>query len=256
MIRDLITLIEEARHSPNVWYNCSRPEAAAIINRHHIDLCRSDFGPSICLSESPEAAGNDEVVLEFRLQEDYRILDLNEIHDSVIWQRHRHDKQRTTHLISDGIDGLYDPAGEAYHVFNPQALLFIRVYDGVVSDPLEETDIQVLDEYALGGLARCTAVTVNAILEHFHRHPITLGEIPVNEPGVMRILVAKGLTYRPFPQEVGRTMQQFVGLHHMGVWCLITQGHAMALVNGELFDAENKGPDARKLLATYQMQLR
>jgi hypothetical protein len=49
-----------------------------------------------------------------------------------------------------------------------------------------------LDEFALGGLARCTAVTVNAILQHFHKPAITLNDVPVDQPGVMRILVNRG----------------------------------------------------------------
>jgi hypothetical protein len=64
----------------------------------------------------------------------------------------------------------------------------------------------------------------------------------------MRIFVARGLSYRPYRHEVGRTVQQFAALHHRGVWCLITGGHAMALIDGELFDAESKGLDWRKLI--------
>jgi len=255
MLRDLINLIEDARHSPHVWYHCTRKEASTIIDDHHITLIPSDFGPSIFLVESPEI-DSDEIILEFSLDEDYRILDLADRRDVGVWNHHRHEKQHPRQLVTAGIDGLYDPAGEGFHIFNPEALTFIRVYDGVVSDPLEETNVNLLDEYALGGLARCTAVTVNAILEHFHRRPITLAEVPINEPGVMRILVARGLAYRPFPNEVGRSLQQFSTIHHLGAWCLITKGHAMALVDGRLFDAENKLPDARKLIAAYQMQQR
>ena len=234
MFRALIDLIERAYRSPHVWHGCSEQEAIAIL-KDGIRLSESGYGPAFIVVGSPDAAEGYEVILEFRIDHG-RVVDI--------------DAKRSR------ADALYDLAGDVYYVLNKRILGLTRVYDGVVGDPLEETDTRELDEYALGGLARCTAVTVNAILEHFHKATIRLNDVPVDQPGVIRLLVSHGLAYRPYLHEVGRTIQQFIAFHSRGAWCLITKGHAMALIDGELFDAENKGAAARHLVAVYQMQLR
>ena len=133
---------------------------------------------------------------------------------------------------------------------------FMRVYSGVIDDPLEETDTNELDEFALGGLQRCTAVSINALCKAFRLPGILLNDVPVDNPGVLRVLDSKGLSYAPDPQAVGRTLQQFVNMHKMNAWYLLTPGHALALINGELFDAENKGADGRKLQAGFRITRR
>lgn len=234
MLRALIDLIERAYRSPHVWYGCSEQEALAIF-RHGVRLTESGYGPAFIAVGSPDAAEGFEVILEFRID-----------HGCIVDIDARRPKA----------DALYDHAGDVFYILNRRVLGLTRVYDGVVGDPLEETDTRELDEYALGGLARCTAVTVNAILQHFHKAPIRLNDVPVDQPGVIRILVGHDLAYRPYLHEAGRTLQQFIAFHPRGTWCLITKGHAMALIDGELFDAENKGADARRVVAAYQMQRR
>ena len=133
---------------------------------------------------------------------------------------------------------------------------FVKVYAGVIEDPLEETDTNELDEFALGGLQRCTAITINALLKAFKLPGITLNDVPVDNPGVLRVLDSKGLSYQPFPKESGRTVFQFANMHRIEAWYLLTPGHAMALIRGELFDAENKGADVRKLQAVFRITRR
>ena len=255
-MRPLISLIEGVHQHIRVWHAASQRAAHEIIaSGISISQYSPGFGRSFLAVESPDLADGS-VILQFAVDADYRILDLSSVKDAKLWRRYRphlHDPDLGQRLVHDGIDGVYD---ECFHIYNPKALRFTRVYSGVVDDPLAETNTKELDEFALGGLARCTAVTVNALLHRFNKPAISLNEVPLNQPGVLRILVAKGLAYRPMPHDVGRPLQQFAALHRMGAWCLITQGHAMALIDGELFDAENKGLDARKLVATFQISPR
>jgi hypothetical protein len=229
-MRPFIDLLEHTHRHVHVWHGSSKQAAQHLI-RHGIHLAETKHGRAFVAVTSPEML-DSEIKLEYRLD--------------------------TEGITQDraGPNGLYDPNDDTFYVSNSDNLRFVSVYDGVIFDPLEETDTNELDEYALGGLARCTAVTVNAILNHFHRPPIRINDVPIDQPGVLRILVAHGLAYRPYPQEVGRTVQQFGAWHKVGTWCLITAGHAMALVEGNLFDAENRNFDNRKLVAVFQMKLR
>jgi hypothetical protein len=254
-MRSLISLVEHTQRHLHVWHAASRQAARDIIaSGITIHTYHPGFGYAFQAGDSPELDGT--IVLQFSVRDDCRILDLNDGKDAGIWRRYRHslhDRDLWQRLMRDGIDGVYS---EDFYVYNPKALQFTRVYSGVLDDPLEQTNTKELDEFALGGLARCTAVTVNALLHKFNKPAITVSDVPVNQPGVLRILLAKGLTYRPLLHEVGKSLQQFGGLHHTGAWCLITQGHAMALIDGDLFDAENKGLDARQLVAVYQITVR
>ena len=190
-------------------------------------------------------------MLEYTIDDDFRILDLDgDDQDRLVWH---HARQRLVPkiLVRHGIDGA--SLDHNICIYNPHALRFVRVYSGVIDDPLAQTDTAELDEFALGGLKRCTAVTVNALLKYFHIPGILLSDVPVDNPGVLAILDHKGLAYKPYLYTAGKTVQQFVSTHLYGIWYLLTPGHAMALVNGELFDAENKGADGRKLQAAYQI---
>src|ERR1044072_7410432 len=162
-MRPLIDLLEHAHRHVHGWHGASR-QAAQHLLRHGVHLGETKHGRAFVVAASPDAVKSP-ISLEYRLG---------------------------THGIGrdhPGQNGLYASANEVFYVTNPDNLHFLRVYDGVVHDPLEETDTKELDEYALGGLARCTAVTVNAILTHFHRPPIRINEVPINQPGVLRVFV-------------------------------------------------------------------
>lgn len=253
-MRDIIALIEETHQQHRVYCRTTKDVAKHVIE-HIIPMTMSgSYGHGLyCVDTPPETTTEDAIVLEFLVKDDFRILDLRDASDRVVWRKAatRDRKQ----LVHRGIDGVCDDTG--YCFYNPEALRFARVYAGVVDDPLAETNTAELDEFALGGLKRCTAVTVNALLQANHLPGITLSQVPINNPGVLHILAAKGLAYQPHPEDAGRSVQQFVGLHRMGDWYLLTPGHAMALVHGELFDAENRGADPqRKLQAAYQVTRR
>lgn len=102
-------------------------------------------------------------------------------------------------------------------------------------------------EAARFDMHRCTAVSVNAMLKHFGKPPITVVEVPENAGGLVADLEKRGLKVHPEPRFVGQTVEQFVKTHPMGVWFLGTPGHAMALIDGELVDTMNRGPDDRRL---------
>ncbi len=278
-MKQFISLIEHNFRHTHVWHGTSKVSAKDLID-NGIDLSKVSggyFGYGFYCADTPELAqsnyadwageeneGEKEegVVLEYAIEDDARILDLRDEQDFIVWrdgkyERHLYDRNLSHILVRRGIDGVYDRSFDGICFYNPKALKFVRVYSGVVEDQLEEVNTNELDEVALGGLRRCTSVTVNALLKDFRLPPITLSQVPVDNPGVLNILNQKGLAYKPMPQETGRTVQQFVNTHQYNDWYLLTQGHAMALVKGELFDAENKGPDAaRKLVAVYQISRR
>jgi hypothetical protein len=135
-----------------------------------------------------------------------------------------------------------------------EKLKFSKVWSGVIDDAFEDefkSKDGELDEIAIGGLKRCTAVTANAILKHFGKMGITLAQVPETDVGVLQILSKAGLGYKPLPMATGRTLQQFCNLSQRGAFYLVTPGHALALIDGELFDAENRGPDGRKIIEAY-----
>lgn len=272
MFRDLIRLLEHNFAHTHVWHGTSKESAKNLID-HGIDLNKVHggyFGYGFYVADTAELAQSnyadfadddeDGVVLEYAINDDARILDLRDEQDWFVWRdggyaRRLHDRHLWKTLVKHGIDGIYDRSFEGLCFYNVHALHFVRVYSGVVNDPLAETKTDELDEFALGGLARCTAVTVNALLKDTKLQPITLSEVPINHPGVLEILSQKGLAYKPV-QAAGYTLRQFTNMHHYGDWYLLTPGHAMALIRGELFDAENKGPDNRKLQAAFQITRR
>lgn len=279
MFRNLITLIEHNLAHVHVWRAASKDEASTLIKHSHpvlahpsenpkiledsFDMELGDFGSGFYTSITPsgasEHADDDSIILEYRISEHAHIIDLSDDVDLAAWHHagathYLHNPHMWKLMIRHGIDGVQNEHGICF--YNLNAVEFVRVYSGVVDDPLADTDTNELDEFALGGLQRCTAVTVNALLKDFHLRPITLDEIPVDHPGVLRILDAKGLSYKPYPYEAGRTVQQFVAIHKLYDWYLLTPGHAMALIRGELFDAENKGADGRKLEAVFQVTRR
>lgn len=102
-----------------------------------------------------------------------------------------------------------------------------------------------LHEAAPGGLSRCTAVTLQAILSYFRKNPLKMHEVPAFNTGVLEIIRDRGLTLVPDLKAVGHNVQSFVNTHRRGVYYVGTPGHAMALVNGVLYDAEQKGADSR-----------
>jgi hypothetical protein len=260
MFRNLIKLIEHTNTHSHVWHGTSKHAAKHLIEQP--EMKDGDLGYGFYVVEMPDMAEDDDedrVILEYKVSDNVRILDLTNENDLRTWrhfEHHVHNPNLWKVLVEHGIDAVSKDSSEGVCFFNLDVLKFDRVYRGVIDDPLEETDTQELDEFALGGLQRCTAVTVNALLNSFGLRPITINEVPINHPGVLYILNKHGLAYKPVAQGAGRTVQQFISTHPLYDWYLLTPGHAMALVKGELFDAENKGADTRQLEATFQITRR
>lgn len=104
-----------------------------------------------------------------------------------------------------------------------------------------------------GGLHRCTAATINAFAA-FYRFPpiVNPNQVPEFGSQVEQYLMKQNLKPNPEPEAVGRTVQQFVAQHPRGTHFVITDGHAMALINGQLVDAANQGPDARRIVGAIE----
>jgi hypothetical protein len=104
-----------------------------------------------------------------------------------------------------------------------------------------------------GGLNRCTAATVNAFAAFYHFPPITNpSNVPEYGSQVEAYLSQQHLKPNPEPEAVGRTVQQFVAQHPRGTHFIVTDGHAMALINGQLVDAANHGPDNRRIISAIE----
>lgn len=106
-----------------------------------------------------------------------------------------------------------------------------------------------------GGLQRCTVQTVNAFAAFYHFQPITREtDIPITGEDVVNDLREAGLKMQVDPTAVGKSLNQWVPAHRVGTWYVSTDGHAMALINGELVDAEHKGVDNRRIVAAVQFK--
>jgi hypothetical protein len=106
-----------------------------------------------------------------------------------------------------------------------------------------------------GGFDRCTVQTVNAFADFYHFPKITReNEIPLTGVGVVQALQKHGLKMEMDYSSIGKSVSQFVPTHRIGTWYISTNGHAMALINGQLIDAENKGPDGRRIVAAIQFK--
>lgn len=104
-----------------------------------------------------------------------------------------------------------------------------------------------------GGLHRCTVQTVNAFAAYYHFQPINnLAQVPVYGSQVEAYLMQHGLKPRPEPEAVGKTVQQFVATHRVGTHYISTDGHAMALIQGQLVDAAQQGPDSRRIVGAIE----
>jgi len=227
LFRHYLTLIEskdlEGKH---LWIACTKDCATRLMTRGPEN---EDY-----FADTPEGAENvfqsdddsdEPVILEFKIKNDLPPMAV------------RHQEAGIT-------------------VHDPNAVKFVRVWSGVIDDRFKD-EVEAkqahgeIDEVAIGGLKRCTAVTCNAILKRFVKQQITLGDVPETDVGVLEILTAHGLAYKPVPNAVGRTLRQFVNLNQRNVFYLVTPGHAIALVDGEIFDAENRGADGRVIEAAY-----
>lgn len=112
-----------------------------------------------------------------------------------------------------------------------------------------------LEETPEGGLARCTVQTVNAFAEFYRFPPISREyEIPIYNVDVVNYLTKQRLKMEPVVNAQGMTVQQFVNSHRRGTYYISTDGHAMALINGNLVDAEQKGADSRRIVSAIEFR--
>lgn len=106
-----------------------------------------------------------------------------------------------------------------------------------------------------GGFDRCTVQTVNAFADFYHFQPIRLEtEIPLTGEDVVNALQKRGLKMRADPSATGKTLSQWIPAHRTGTWYVSTDGHAMALIQGNLVDAEHKGPDQRRIVGAWEFR--
>lgn len=267
-MRDLVTLIESQSVHKHLWATVSKDVAQAVTEHGMKGLVREygSYGRACKMSNDPppdNGANLDGlmVVLEFKLDPDARILDLRDSEDADVWQNGPYMDLRGTPafvkvLRHDGIAGVADNAMGDTWMFLRSKLTFVRVYDGIVDEAMVHYDKESLDEVALGGLKRCTAVTLNALLAHYSKPGIMLGEVPETGEQLLQVMLSHGLAYKPEPMVAGKTVQQFVSQHSQGSWYVTTPGHAMALIDGQLYDAENKGEDGRKVLGAVEVTRR
>src|SRR6185437_5167028 len=143
-MRDLIDLIEHNAIHMHVWVTTDKEHAKAIYDGGVDPTTHSgEFGYGFYVHEHHGHDDNeDEVVLEYRVNEGFRILDSNNHNDMTLWRKiaepHIDNQKLYRLMVKYGIDGIR--RGEMICFYNSEALKFLRVYKGVIDDPLEETD--------------------------------------------------------------------------------------------------------------------
>jgi uncharacterized protein YsxB (DUF464 family) len=107
-----------------------------------------------------------------------------------------------------------------------------------------------------GGLNRCTVQTVNAFADFYHFQPITHEtQIPITGADVVHYLEGHGLKQALRDASApGKSLAQWLPAHRSGTWYVSTDGHAMAMINGQLVDAEQKGADGRRIICAIQFK--
>lgn len=120
---------------------------------------------------------------------------------------------------------------------------YLSLHDEKCGEALCEAPQRTLD--------RCTVVTCNAFAEHYHLPPITqIQDVPMTGVGVLEYMRKHGLRMvtKALDMIVAKdrvTVRQFVNQHPHGTWYISTANHAMAVIDGQLFDAANRGLDGR-----------
>lgn len=94
---------------------------------------------------------------------------------------------------------------------------------------------------------RCTRATLEALG--------VFNKCPVFGTGVIQYIQESGLKWKiiDLPTNRHMTVQRFVKENPVGDFYITTNGHAMALVNGELTDTTNRGPDKRWVQVVVQI---
>ncbi len=119
----------------------------------------------------------------------------------------------------------------------------------------KDTCREPICEFVDGGLNRCTVQTVNAFAAQYHFPPIAReADIPQYSEQVVAYLEKYGLKPRALPEAIGQTVMTFVNSHRTGTFYISTDGHAMALINGQLVDAAQKGSDQRKIVSATEFR--
>jgi GNAT superfamily N-acetyltransferase len=95
---------------------------------------------------------------------------------------------------------------------------------------------------------RCTMVTVNALCDHFGKERPDQTRAPMHGVGVLELIRAAGLKFGMVgtiydPQR--ETVRAWIARHPRGAFYISTAGHAMAVIDGKLFDATGRGADRR-----------
>ena len=91
MFRTLITLLEDSDSHTPVWHGASKEDAKVIL--HHPTLSDGEFGYGFYTVPSPALAEDEDeerVILEYRVKENIRILDLDDNADLHLWMRYHH----------------------------------------------------------------------------------------------------------------------------------------------------------------------
>jgi hypothetical protein len=103
---------------------------------------------------------------------------------------------------------------------------------------------------------RCTAVTCNALAAH-HGVPeakLTQGHRVGTGADVVDHLRKHGMEVHGLGiDHLDKTVKQFAKEHPTGSHYIMTRGHGMALINGKLHDAAERGFDKRKILGSWEV---
>lgn len=90
-------------------------------------------------------------------------------------------------------------------------------------------------------------VTLNALADHFQRERPDQSRAPMRGIGVLEVVHQLGLNYGTLDiyEPTRQTVRRWVAAHPKGAFYISTVGHAMAVIDGKLFDATGRGLDGR-----------
>jgi hypothetical protein len=102
---------------------------------------------------------------------------------------------------------------------------------------------------------RCTAVTCNAIATYYNVDSAKLNkDHNVSTGAGLYLHLKKHFDVKGFGYEQeGKSVKQFIKDNPIGAYYISTRGHAMAVIDGKLYDSSNKGPDGRKIQSSFEI---
>lgn len=151
----------------------------------------------------------------------------------------------TWEMIEEVADRMIGMTGAAGLIIYEGGCKNYMVYDTSCLRPASEA----LDEARswINDPKRCTMVTLNALCDHFEKPRPDQTRAPMHGVGVLEGIRAAGLKFGPLDidEPKRQSVKKWVAAHPTGAFYISTVGHAMAVIDGKLYDGAGRGLDGR-----------